>query len=184
MVLEANATPTPEEKKKILKQRAKHLARPRETDVRELGQLEIVEFLLAYERYAIESSWVREVYPLKELTPLPGTPAFVSGIINVRGRIVSVLDMKSFFDLPPKGLTDLNKVIIVGDGQMEFGLLADAVCGVSHVPLQEIQPPLPTLTGIRQEYLKGLTSQRLVILDVAKILSDPGIIVREEAKSS
>src|SRR5882672_1864552 len=72
MALAEKATPTPEVKKRILQQRAKSLARARETDARELGQLEIVEFLLAYERYAIESSWVGEVYPLKELTPLPG----------------------------------------------------------------------------------------------------------------
>jgi len=179
--LEQKAAPTAEEKKKILKTRAKALAREPEGDKDGREQLEIVEFLLADERYAIDSSFVHEVYPLRELTPLPGTPLFVAGIINVRGQIVSVVDLKKFFDLPAKGLTDLNTVIILSDGHMQFGLLADAVAGVRRIPLLEMQPPLPTLTGIRQEYLQGVTGQRLVILDAAKILADPRVIVREEA---
>src|SRR5439155_25417175 len=128
------------------------------------------------------SSSVREVYPLKELTPLPCTPPFVLGIINVRGKILSVIDIKKFFDLPEKGLTDLNKVIIVHADEMELGILADALLGVRAIPLEELQPSLPTLTGIRAEYLKGVTKDRLVILDTEKILSDKGIIVHEEVE--
>src|SRR6267154_1771217 len=100
----------------------------------------------AHEHYAVESSFVREVYPLKELTPVLGVPAFVLGVINVRGQSVSVIDPKQFFGLPEKGLTDLNKVILITDGTMEFGLLADAVLGLRHVPLKELQKSLPTLT--------------------------------------
>jgi len=166
-------TSTAEEKKRILKERAKKLAREPKADPREQERLDIVEFLLAYERYAIESAWVREVHPLKDITPLPGTPPFVLGIINVRGQIVSVVDLKKFFDLPAKGLTDLNKVIIVRDELMEFGLLADEVRGVRQILRQELQPSLPTLTGIRAEYLKGVTADRLVVLDIAKLLADP-----------
>ena len=174
-VLEQKMAPAPEEKKKILKERAKTLAREEKDDGRREEQLEIVEFLLAGERYAIESSWVREVYPLKDLTPLPGTPSFVLGIINVRGQIVSVVDLKKFFDLPSKGLSSLDKVIIVTDGRMEFGLLTDAVNGVREIPLRGIQPALPTLTGIRADYLKGVAADRLVVLDAGKLLADPAM---------
>jgi purine-binding chemotaxis protein CheW len=183
IALEQKTTSTPGEKKKILKERAKKLAREREADNHEQEYLDIVEFLLAYERYAVESSWVREVYPLKDLSPLPGTPSFVLGIINVRGQIISVVDLKNFFDLPTKGLTDFNKVIIVGDGRMEFGLLADAVSGVRQIPLQEIQPPLPTLTGVRLEYLKGVTADRLVVLDIVKLLTDPKIKISQSMET-
>jgi purine-binding chemotaxis protein CheW len=62
--------------------------------------IEVVEFLLAHEKYGIESKCVREVYPLKELTPVPCTPSFVRSIINVRGKILSVIDIKKFFELP------------------------------------------------------------------------------------
>lgn len=195
--LEQGWEPTPEEKKKILKTRAKALAQePKKVEVEEY--IEVIEFLLAYEKYGIESCYVREVYPLKELTPLPCTPPFVLGIINVRGRILSVIDIKKFFDLPEKGLTDLNKVIILHTDRpglsaaegpvlsttegMEFGILADVVLDVRNIMVSELQPSLPTLTGIREEYLKGVTRERAIILDAEKLLSDKNIVVHEEVE--
>lgn len=172
--------PTPEEQKAILKKRAQVLARAPKGEEDAGECLEVVEFLLAYEKYGIESAYIREVYPLKDLTPLPCTPPFVLGIINVRGQILSVIDLKKFFDLPGKGLTDLNRVIIIQAENMEFGILADAILSIRLIPVSEIQASLPTLTGIRAEYLRGVTSDRLVVLNVAKILSDPGLIVHEE----
>ena len=177
--LERGLTPTAEEKKKILTERARALSREPEKEEGAQEYLELVEFLLAYETYGIESSFVREVYPLKELTPLPCTPPFVLGVINVRGQILSVIDLKKFFDLPEKGLTDLNKVIILHNDKMEFGILADAVTGIKKISIDIIQPVLPTLTGIRAEYLKGVTDERVVILDAKKILGDEKIIVKE-----
>lgn len=142
--------------------------------------IEVVEFVLAHERYAIESHYVREVTPLENLTPLPCTPAFVLGIVNVRGEILSVIDLKKFFDLPEKGLTDLNKVIVLQSGNMLFGILADVIAGVRCIPLTGIQPSLPTLTGVREEYLKGVTAERIVVLDAEKLLMDESIVVQEQ----
>lgn len=176
-ILEQGLSLTPERKREILKERAKTLAREPEIGEGTQGDLEVVEFLLSYETYGIESFFVREVYPLTEITPLPGTPPFVLGIISVRGQILSVLDLRKFFDLPEKGLTDLNKVIIIHDEKMEFGILADAVTGIRKISLNFIQPALPTLTGIRAEYLKGVTDERMAILDAKKILGDEKIIV-------
>lgn len=173
-------TATPEKKKKILKDRAKRLAHePERREGKELF-IDVVEFILASERYAVESEYVREVCPLKNLTPLPLTPLFVMGIINVRGQILSVINIKKFYDLPEKGITDLNKVIIVHDDDMELGILADAVAGFRSIPVADIQPPLPTLTDIRADYLKGVTKESVVILDLKKMLSDRRIIVHEE----
>lgn len=169
-----------EEKKKILKARAKALAQETEEKEREEECIEVVEFLLANEKYGIETSYVREVYPLEELTPLPCTPPFVLGIINVRGQILSIIDLKKFFELPEKGLGDFNKVIILRDEKMELGILADLILGVRSIPIAEIQPSLPTLTGIREEYLKGITKEREVILDAKKLLLDKKIIIHEE----
>lgn len=178
--IERGWAPTPEESKKILKERAKALTGEPEEKETAGESIEVVEFLLSYEKYGIESSYVREVYPLKELTPLPCTPPFVLGIINVRGQILSVIDIKKFFELPEKGLTDLNKVIILHNDVMELGILADVILGVRNVFLSELQPSLPTLTGIREEYLKGITGDRVVILDAGKLLSDKKITVHEE----
>jgi len=172
--------PTPEETKRILKARAQALAQ--EPAKAEAGDdyIEVVEFVLAYEQYAIETRYVREVYPLENLTPLPCTPAFVLGIVNVRGEILSVIDLKRFFDLPEKGLTDLDKVIVLKSENMLFGILADAVVGARRVRLADIQPSLPTLTGVREAYLKGVTAERTVILDAEKLLADEKIIVQEQ----
>ena len=181
--LEAGLARSAEDKRKILRERAKALARKPEEKTSAQEQVEVVEFLLAHERYAIESSYVREVYPLKDLTPLPCTPAFVLGIINVRGQILSIIDLKKFFDLPEKGLTDLNKVIVVHREGMAFGILADVILGVRRIAPQDIQPSLPTLTGIRAEYLRGVTKDRLVFLNVEKILLDKNIVVQEEVRT-
>jgi purine-binding chemotaxis protein CheW len=172
-------TPASEDVKRILKERAKLLAREpvKETDD---ASIEVVEFLLADERYGIESRFVREVYLLKEFTHLPCTPPFVFGLINVRGQVLSVIDIKKSFGLPDKGISDLSKVIIIHKDKMEFGILADAVFGVREIRLSEFQPSLPTLSGKREEYLRGVTMDRAVILDGARLLNDKDIVVYEE----
>ena len=177
--VEQGWSPQPEEKKRILEARTRKLAQPPREPASAEQRIEVIEFCLAYENYGIESSFVREVFPLTDLTRLPCTPAFVLGIINVRGEIVSVLDLKKFFDLPEKGLTDLNKVIILHSDSMMFGILADVIIGARDVATSEIQPPLPTLTGVRAEYLMGITRDRVAILDAAKLLSDRNIVVQE-----
>ncbi len=128
---------------------------------------------------ALNLSHIREIHPLSEFTPLPCTPAFVLGLVNVRGQILSIINIKKLFDLPEKGLTDLNKVIVVHADHMELGILADAILGVRSITPEEFHPALPTLTGIRAEYLKGITKDPLVVIDMEKILSDEKILVNE-----
>lgn len=183
LALEKGPTQSEEEKKRILRDRARALAREPQHEETVTERLEILEFLLAYEKYGVETAYVREVYPLKELTPLPCASPFVLGIINVRGQIVSVIDIKKFFDLPEKGLTDLNKVIIIHNDAMEFGILADVILGMRRIALRDIQPSLPTLTGVREQYLKGVTPERVVILDAEKLLTDKNIVVHEEMEA-
>ena len=169
--------------KQILRARAKALARTPQHAPAAATLLEVLEFRLAQEHYALETRYVQEVHPLKELTPLPCTPPFVLGIVNVRGRILPVLDLKKFFDLPEKGLTDLHRIILVRGNDLELGLLADVIVGVRSIPADSLQPSLPTLTGVRSDYLKGVTAERLVVLDLARILADPKIIVHEEVEA-
>lgn len=173
--------PTAEETRRVLEERARVLAREpvrAESDDEWIG---VVEFTLAHERYAVASEHVREVYPLEELTPLPCTPAFVLGIVNLRGEILSVIDIKKFFDLPEKGLTDLNKVIVLESADMVFGIVADVISGVRRISRTDIQLSLPTLTGIREDYLQGVTAERVVVLDAEKLLNDEKLIVNEQA---
>lgn len=141
----------------------------------------VITFTMAAETYAIESVFVREVYPLKDFTPLPGVPSYIFGIINVRGQILPVVDLKKFFNLPEKGLGDLNRVIILCDDQMEFGILADIVHSTQEIEREDILTVPPTVTGIGEEYLKGVTKERLMILNAKRLLYDKSIVVNEEA---
>jgi purine-binding chemotaxis protein CheW len=168
---------------RILRERARSLARIPSSGLAAESTLDLLEFRLAAERYGLETRYVHEVHPLRELTPLPCTPEFVLGIVNVRGRILPILDLKKFFQLPDQGLTDLHRIIHLRGNGMELGLLADVMVGVRRIPLERLQPSLPTLTGIRAEYLKGVTGERLVVLDLERLLSDPKIIVHDEVVS-
>lgn len=177
-----NGSTTMEQKsaRHILRSRARALARPFRAAAAKGATLEVLEFRLAHERYAIENRWVTGVSAFRELTPLPCCPSFVLGIVNVRGRILPVLDIKRFFDLPQKGLTDLHRIVLVAGDGLEFGILADTVTGVRSIAVDELQPPLPTHDGVSADYLKGVTAERLVVLEMARILADPKIIVHQE----
>lgn len=179
IALELGAIYTPEQRQSILKTRAQELAAELEADVSN-ESIEIVTFSLASETYGIETAFVREVYPLKDYTALPGTPAFVLGMINVHGQILSVIDLKKFFNLPEKGLGDLNKVIILRSASMEFGILADAILGTQQLFPEMMQPSPATISGVGSEYMKGIAEDGAIILDASKILGDKRIIVHEE----
>jgi purine-binding chemotaxis protein CheW len=182
--LQQRLAPSQEERQKILRIRARSLARRRNAEATSpLQFLEVVEFALGSGHYGIESCHIREIHPLSEFTPLPCTPSFVLGLVNMRGQILSVINIKKLFDLPEKGLTNLNKLIVVHARQMELGILADAILGVRRIALEELRPALPTLTGIREEYLRGITSDPLIVLDVENILSDEKILVNEAVEA-
>jgi len=165
---------------KILGERAKELAQEAETSVALEDILEVVEFELAYEKYGIESKYVSEVYPMSDFSHLPCTPPFVMGIMNLRGTILSLIDIRKFFGLSVKGLSNLNRVLVVRTDDMEMGLLADFIMGVKVLKKEDIQPPLPTFSAIHSKYLKGVTKDPITILDIEKIFSDPSIIVNED----
>jgi purine-binding chemotaxis protein CheW len=180
-VLEQCAEPSPKERRSILKSRARELAHEPQRGVVAQEFLEVIEFPLASEIYAIESAYVREIYPLKDYTPLPGLPPFILGIVNVRGQILSIIDLKIFFRLPAKGLGQLNKVIIIYNSDMEFGILADDILGSHMIAIDAIQTSLAAGTGIGAEYVRGVTGERVIILNTEKILSDDNLIVHQEA---
>jgi len=166
----------------ILKHRAKLLAEEQKEETKDESIVEVIEFLLSYERYGVESSFIKEVYSMKDFTPVPCTPNFVKGITNLRGEIISIVDIKKFFDLPDKGLTDLNRVLIVKKDKMKMGILADRILGVNVISINNIKTDLTSMKDKRSKYLRGITSNHLVILDIEKILTDPNFIVEEDVE--
>lgn len=168
-----------EDKKVILHRRAKDLSKPLISETKGTS-FEYVQFALANELYGIEKECIKEVFTIKDLTVLPCVPAFIIGIINYRGRILSVIDMKKFYDLPDAGITEMNYIIILQNKDLEFGILADRIIGVAKAYMDELQKTLPTLKGIREEFLKGITPERVIILDQNKILNDERLIINEQ----
>jgi Chemotaxis signal transduction protein len=177
-----NESISTEEKKKILLDRATTLARQASDGIAEGESIEVVEFRLANEKYALESVYVREVLPLKEVAAVPCTPAYILGIINLRGQILSILDLKVFFELPQEAFTRAAKIIVLSSNEMELGIVADAVSGARSLPLNKVHAGLPTLTGIREAYLHGVAGEDLVFLDARKLLADKSLVVDEEVE--
>jgi purine-binding chemotaxis protein CheW len=169
----------PDKRKRILRERAKQLAQERTVKQKAGTYREILEFSLASERYGLDVAEIQEIRPLQQYTQIPCTPAFVFGIINVRGRILSIIDLKKFFGLSDQGITNLNKVIILKNESMEFGILIDSVAGFRRVTPCEVHAAPATLSGIGAEYVSGITSEGMIILDSRKILSDKNIVVNE-----
>lgn len=165
--------------KAILRARAKNLARKKEAELH-IDEIEALEFFLSSETYAVETRHVKEVIQLKEVTPLPLTPNFMLGIINLRGSLVSVIDIRKFFDIPSNALSNLNRVILLEDGEIVIGILADSIGGVMNIDKNKITKSLPTLKGIREDFLLGITPERMVIIDTQKLLHDPKLIINDE----
>jgi purine-binding chemotaxis protein CheW len=169
----------PEQVRRILEARARAAATPSVT-TDGAARLEVLAFSLASETYGIETCHVREVCRLRELTAVPCTPPFVAGVMNLRGRIIAIVDLRKFFELPAPGLTELNRVIVLTGGGNELGLLADSIDAVRFVAVSDLQDGLPTLTGIRDRFLKGVTGQMLAVLDGARLLADASLKVNEQ----
>lgn len=144
-------------------------------------EFEVLRFGISDELYAIGSEHVAQVVPLHQYTPLPNTPAHVLGIVSVRGRIVSVLDLRVLFELPVgSSLSERNFLLILQSADMEFGLLIDRVLGIGQIRRAALQKDVANLSGIRANYLLGVTCEQCTVLDGARLLGDPNLPVMAE----
>jgi purine-binding chemotaxis protein CheW len=160
----------------VLAERAAKMIRP-DPQTSPAEMTEILRFQLAYREYAVEMKYVREVILTGEITPVPGTPDFISGICAARGQIISLVDLRALLRIPEKGLTDLNRVIVMTDGNITFGILADTISGVGTIALDHIVPPRQDEFPECPRYFKGTLGGNMFLLDAAAILGDPGIII-------
>lgn len=175
--------PPPERARQIMDERARVLARV-PTEARHAGDwIEVITFALASERYALETRYVREVIRLIDFTPVPGTPDFVVGVTNLRGSVLPVVDLRQFFNVPRKGLTDLSRVIVLGTERVEFGVLADEAREQTDLAAADVLDPRGEVSGIGRAYLRGVTREALIVLDGAALLADPRLIVGNKPES-
>lgn len=162
----------------VLSERAAKISRPDYGQI-ETKTAEVLRFRLAYREYAIEMDHIREVILTGEITPVPGTPAFISGICIVRGEIISLVDMRVLLGIPEMGLTDLNRVIVLTDRSLTFGILADHITGIGTIELTRIIHDDTTSSAGAGSYIKGIAEGGLILLNTAALLSDPLMIIDE-----
>ena len=161
-----------------LEERAKKISRPEE-GLSDTAVVEVLKFRLAYREYAIEMQHIREVILTGEITPVPGTPDYISGICVVRGEIISLVDLRVLLSIPEKGLTDLNRVIVLTDHTLSFGILADHITGIGTIELSRISSPDTETIPVKSEYVKGVADGSLIVLDTAALFSDPKMIIED-----
>ena len=138
-----------------------------------VGEAQLVAFKLGGEEYGIEISQVREIIRRREITPIPRQPSYVEGVLNVRGTIIPVVNLKKRFGLTGE-ISKHPHTIIVESGDGLVGLLVEAVSEVLRVPADHIHPPPSVTTGVDSEYLRGICriGERLLIyLDVKKVVT-------------
>lgn len=161
----------------ILRERANSLASKKNLDF--LGKRnELVSFRLNDESYAISSLHIGEVFPLKEITKTPGVPGFVVGIINLRGRMLSVINPKVLLNLPegPEE-RDGRFIVTLRSESMEFGLMVDPPLDVISVASLSLDPPIPS-SSEKASYVAGLLKD-VIVLNGSIILSDPDLVINK-----
>ena len=168
---------TPARAREVLDERARILARiptpaPLASEV-----LEVATFTLAQEHYAIETCHVREVARLAGCTPVPGAADFLVGVINLRGEILAVFDLRKLLAVPEQGLTDRTRFLVLGGERPEFGIVADSVHEVRTLRTNELLEPPDSVAGPGREYLRGVTSGALIVLDGAVLLQDRRLFI-------
>jgi len=163
----------------ILEARARTLAKREATDSGDEARLELVVFTLAREHYAIETRFVREVLRLNSVAPVPGAPDFLLGLTSLRGEILPVFDSRKLFGLAAKGLSDLSRLIVLGEREAAFAILADHVEDVAEIPASAVEHS-PHGESARA-YLRGVTKSALIVLDGALLLSDAALFIGRPA---
>jgi purine-binding chemotaxis protein CheW len=175
----ADVEPAPEQAQAVLEARARDLARVPAVAPDTAAVLTLVAFALGAEPYALETRFVRRVVRSSEvsLTPIPGTPEILVGVINMGGEILAVFDLGRFFGLHHTARTEQSRILVLGTERDEFGLLADAASEVHTVPNSSLLEPPATFEGLGRNILRGVTADALIVLDGAALLREPRLVV-------
>jgi len=165
-----------EEAERILRQRAAALARAAAPS--EVGTtVEVLLFRLGAEQHAVESRLLQSVQKATGLTPVPSTPAYVAGILNVRGEILTVLDLGLALGLADtSGRIEAGAVLLVELPEIRAGLLVDEVLGVRPLAVDRLDR---ALSG--RDHVRGIAESRIVLLDLERLLSGERFDVFEDA---
>lgn len=168
---------SPERARALMDERARILARVPAEPATAAQELEVVVFEFAGQAYAIETVYVRQVVRFLSLTPLPGAPDFLAGIMNLRGQMLAVIDLGKFCGGTTEHPTEPSRILVLGSARPEFGVLADTVQEVAVLPEERVRTPELPQSQIGSECLRGVTAEGLIVLNGAALLRDPRLFV-------
>jgi purine-binding chemotaxis protein CheW len=150
----------------------------------EINEVQMACFRLVDDLYAVDIMRIKEIIRPQRLTILPKAPAFVDGVINLRGTVIPVLDLRKRFDMPPRedGAATATRLLIVRLAGQSVGLVVDEVTEVISVPLKDIKPPPSVHDGPASRYLLGVCLSReslVMLLNIDTLLSNREVLELE-----
>jgi len=130
------------------------------------GALQIVVCELGHEHYGLDVARVIEIIRHQPITPVPRSPVFVKGVMNLRGRIIPVVDLRARFGMPEAEPTKDTRIVVADGSSTRVGLVVDAVSEVLFVPTASLEPTPGVASGVETEYLRGIAKldDRLILL--------------------
>lgn len=150
-----------------------------EVDSENENENKVLSFRLDREEYGVEILRVREIIGIIDVTPLPQTPAYVKGVINLRGKIIPVIELRTKFGLEPREYTEETCIIVVevsdgGDERFQMGVIVDTVSEVIDVPKKVIEPAPKFGGNLNTSYILGMgkvKDQVLILLDIDRVMT-------------
>lgn len=137
------------------------------------AELQLVTFELADEEFAIDILRVQEINRILEITAIPRSPEWISGVVNLRGKIIPVIDLRKRFGLPPAEQTRDSRVVVVEVADKTLGFLVDQVNEVLRIAASTVEPPPPMVAGVDSRFIQGVGKRgdRLfILLDLDQLL--------------
>ncbi len=135
---------------------------------------QLVGFKIGEEEFAVDILKVQEIIKLVDITPVPNSPDFVEGVINLRGKVIPIISLRKRFGFEPKENDQRTRIVVVELEGKLVGFIVDAVTEVLRIPASTVEPPPPIISKIESDYLKGvgkLDERLLILLDIDKVLT-------------
>lgn len=139
------------------------------------GLLQLVTFGIDHEEFGVEILKVQEIIRSVDITRVPKAPDFVEGVINLRGHVIPIIDMRKRFGLPPREPDHRTRIIVVEITGRIVGFMVDSVSEVLRIPSATVEPPPDMIAGVDSRYLNGvgkLADRLLILIDLEKVLSN------------
>lgn len=137
------------------------------------GELQLVSFNIGTEEFGVDILKVQEINRMVEITKVPQAPHYVEGVINLRGKVIPIVDLRKRFNLELKEHDKNTRIVVVDIGGNIMGMIVDSVSEVLRLPADTVEPPPEIVTGINSEYIKGvakLDDRLLIFLDLSKVI--------------